>query len=206
MDVNNFLTLCNGEVFYHDKPDMDLITFEIIAHSLSKTCRWRGHTSEFYSVAEHSCLVAWEMEKAGFEPPHIMWALLHDAAEAYICDLPSPIKRYLISKGNLELSEMEKRLLRLVATKFELPERVEGVNIVPGYVCEFDWKLLGSELDAMFPEGTREKLPWTLESFESPPSFYLWNHKEAKTVFLNTLRKVHNQLKHWEETYAPGPL
>ena len=63
------------------------ILFEDIAHALSNKCRFTGHTSKFFSVAEHSILVA--EYAVGFSP---IWGLFHDAAEAYLPDIASNIK------------------------------------------------------------------------------------------------------------------
>lgn len=59
-----------------------------IAHSLSQMCRWGGHTRTFFSVAQHSLIVAEAVE----DPRLKLQALLHDATEAYLIDLPTPLK------------------------------------------------------------------------------------------------------------------
>lgn len=71
-------------------PDPQDIHLEDIARALANTSRWAGHTPHYYSVAEHSIRVAMLVE-----PHHKLQALLHDAAEAYLGDIPTPIKRLL---------------------------------------------------------------------------------------------------------------
>lgn len=64
------------------------IYIEDIAHALSNQCRWTGHCSKFYSVAEHSIHVA-----SCVSDELKLTALLHDASEAYLADLARPIKK-----------------------------------------------------------------------------------------------------------------
>jgi 5'-deoxynucleotidase YfbR-like HD superfamily hydrolase len=74
-------------LFYDDlKPEM--IKIIDIAHSLSHICRFTGHTKKFYSVAQHSVLVS----NAQTTIAEKRAGLLHDATEAYVNDLPSPLK------------------------------------------------------------------------------------------------------------------
>jgi uncharacterized protein len=61
-----------------------------IAHHLSHLCRFTGAVRWFYSVAEHCVLVA--RLTASFGRMAQLQALLHDASEAYLNDLISPLK------------------------------------------------------------------------------------------------------------------
>jgi uncharacterized protein len=75
--------------------DLDAPTFDIndIAHALPLLARFNGHTRRFYSVAAHSCLVAYLMaDYVGGDP---LEGLLHDGLEAYLSDVPSPFKHLL---------------------------------------------------------------------------------------------------------------
>lgn len=87
-----------------------------IAHSLSNLCRFAGHTREFYSVAQHSVRVALalpeELQLAG---------LLHDASEAYVVDLPRPVKCLLPDYRKIEDSVWEVIALRFGISRFEHP-------------------------------------------------------------------------------------
>jgi len=103
-------------------PNPELINIEDIADALSKLCRFGGHTTSFYSVAQHCCLVALQL------PLDLaMWGLLHDASEAYLVDIPSPIKKLLPT-----YIEFEEGLHQAVAKKFDLswpmPEAVKWAD------------------------------------------------------------------------------
>ncbi len=101
------------------EPTPEMICIEDIAHALSYMPRFGGHLPVFYSVAQHSLRCAHKAmyavknvveggdKSAGFE------ALLHDASEAYIMDIPSPIKKRLP-----EYKKIEENLMRVIAEKF----------------------------------------------------------------------------------------
>lgn len=77
----------SGRKFDLFKPTADMVDPTDIAHSLSMQCRFNGHTSSFYSVAQHCYLVA-DLVPA----EHQLTALLHDATEAYVGDMVRPLK------------------------------------------------------------------------------------------------------------------
>lgn len=103
--------------------DPDSITIEDIAHALSNLCRYTGHSEVFYSVAEHSLLASYLV------PRHLaLEALLHDAAEAYLGDVATPLKRLL-----KEYSVIEEALETVIANKFKLaypwPEEIKKADL-----------------------------------------------------------------------------
>lgn len=87
-----FNTFSGRSVSLYD-PTPEMICIEDIAHALSHVCRFGGHTREFYSVAQHSCLVSY-LAPAEWR----LAALMHDATEAYLGDVIRPLKNILNGK------------------------------------------------------------------------------------------------------------
>lgn len=119
---NEYIRTFSGRKFWALDPRPEDIELIDIAHALSNNCRWGGHCGPFYSVAEHSVLTA------ALLPRHLQLAgLLHDASEAYLIDLPRPIK-YQIP----QYREIEHKLMLCIAEKygFEYPltETVKGAD------------------------------------------------------------------------------
>jgi 5'-deoxynucleotidase YfbR-like HD superfamily hydrolase len=88
------------------------ICIEDIAHSLAYQGRFAGHANEFYSVAQHSVLVA-----RAVPHPYALWGLMHDASEAYLCDIPTPLKDYLSPKYKC----LERKWMEAICVRFGLP-------------------------------------------------------------------------------------
>ena len=80
--------LRSGVYFDFLDPQLATIFVNDIAWGLANTCRFGGHSLEFYSVAQHSVLCA-----SLVEPEHQFAALMHDAAEAYTGDMIAPLKQ-----------------------------------------------------------------------------------------------------------------
>lgn len=73
-------------------PQPGSIVLEDIAHSLAQISRFGGHASRRYSVAEHAVRVSWKLMDMGCNDVLQMAGLHHDDAEAYLGDIPSPLK------------------------------------------------------------------------------------------------------------------
>ena len=108
---DNAIQMYSGGFFDYENPQVDYINEIDIAYSLGMQCRFAGHCDEFYSVAQHSVLVS-EM----IEPEFALHGLLHDAAEAYVNDIPSPLKRLMP-----EYKAMEDKVWKVISEKFNLP-------------------------------------------------------------------------------------
>jgi uncharacterized protein len=91
-------------------PKVEDIVPEDIAHALAHICRFNGQIREHYSVAQHS------MEVAKHVAPRLrLEAILHDAAEAYIGDMISPLKNLVPG-----FRDIEYRFEKIIAEKFNI--------------------------------------------------------------------------------------
>lgn len=132
--MSNWLGTNGGRQIDLLNPDPDQIHIEDIAIGLANVCRFGGQLHTWYSVAEHCIHVA------DLLPPEEQLAgLLHDAAEAYICDIPTPLKREL----GFVYTDIENRVAAAIGTKFG----VELVTLSPA-VMQADRMMVVSERDA----------------------------------------------------------
>lgn len=157
------------------EPTLEMIDINDIAHALSHQCRFGGHLDTHYSVAQHSFHCA---ELVSEE--HKLSALLHDASEAYLVDIPSPIKKEL---PNYKV--LEDNLMKVIAEKFgfQFPLSKE--------VHEADVKMLHFEWDAFMlgEKPKKETVPLSQYIACEPERMYCEGYKHyksslAKKIFL----------------------
>lgn len=132
-------------------PDPNDILITDIAHALANQCRFTGHTKTFYSIAEHSILCA------SVAPKDLrLTTLLHDASEAYLCDIARPVKHS--SPFKEFYCEAERRLEQAIAQRYGLiwpwPEEVKVI----------DDAMLGKEIKMLMPIDLANRWP-------DPPAF-----------------------------------
>lgn len=85
----------SGQYVDTSKPDPLTINLVDIAHALSQTCRYGGHCQAFQSVAEHAVFVSIRLERQGHGRGKQLAGLHHDDSEAYLGDIPRPLKPLL---------------------------------------------------------------------------------------------------------------
>ena len=173
MAPHSSITTFSGIRFWPLLPNPADILIADIAHALAHQCRFGGHASKFYSVAEHSVHVS-----RLCPAQDALWDLLHDASEAYLVDLPRPLKRL---PEFAPYREAERRLQRAVAERFGLaPEQPASVMAADDTML---WIEAHSLLGSMPVEAIRD----------TRPPFEITNPLlpvEAERLFLSRFREL----------------
>lgn len=127
------------------RPDPATICIEDIAHSLANTCRYGGHCQRFYSVAEHAVFVSVRLERAQVARGIVVAGLHHDDAEAYLGDIPRPLKP-LLGKSYERLTDRMDAAI------------IEALGLINRQSHFHDWRVKAADDWALFVEA-RHLLP-----------------------------------------------
>lgn len=155
----------SGRQFWPMDPRPEEIHIEDIAHALSLACRYAGHCERFYSVAEHSVLLARYVA-----PENALWALLHDATEAYLVDVPRPVKPFLVG-----YEQAEAALMDAICWRFGLPLGM------PSAVKNADRRILTDERQQNMAPAP---IPWSTDAEPLGVTLYCWTPRRAEAEFL----------------------
>jgi 5'-deoxynucleotidase YfbR-like HD superfamily hydrolase len=143
----SWILTSTGKHFDFADPQPDQVDIIDIANGLAKQCRFSGQCREFYSVAQHSVLVSQYV----VGPRELaLEGLLHDAAEAYCQDIPSPLKTLLP-----DYHCIEQRVQNIIYAKFGIEHHPQ--RSYP--VFQADLALLATERRDLMPE---ESTPWPI--------------------------------------------
>ncbi len=180
--MDGWIQTFTGRKFSPLAPRPEDVDIRDIAHALAMKCRFNGHCSPFYSVAEHSVRVSWLLEQQGKR--EALWGLMHDAAEAYLPDLGGPIKKHFHLHDGAHTESFdtaEDRLLATIATalKFE-PIHYESVR-------EADRTLLVTEArDLLGPPPE----PWNMPQIPLEERIEPWPSSQAESAFLKCFAEL----------------
>ena len=166
----SWINTYTGRQFWPLAPRVQDVDIEDIAHALSLQCRFTGHVREFYSVAQHCCLVAERVPKEDR-----LWALLHDAPEAYLIDLARPVKH---APEMQCYRDAEDRLMAVIAERFGL------TGECPSSVKDADKRILMTEVRSMMTMHPQ----WLIDAPWKPYDGYTidpWTPAIAKARYLN---------------------
>jgi hypothetical protein len=170
MRNGDWIQTFTGRAFWPLDPRPEDIEIADIAHALSFQCRFGGHSTRFYSVAEH-CFSLASFFTAKGEREMARWALLHDAAEAYLVDVPRPIKGAIPQYRDIEAAVMG-----AICSRFGLPLEE------PAAVREADRRILTDEARALMgPPPMR----WATESEPLGVTIYAVAPWEAEQIFMH---------------------
>ena len=176
MDV---ITTYTGEDFAPRCPDPQKLHLRDIAHALSLLTRANGHFAQFYSVGQHSLNCAREAAARGHSPLVQLAALLHDASEAYLCDIPRPLKRSME-----DYRRDEARLQRCVEEKYlPAPLSDDGRKAVRA----IDDDMMIWEFHALMPR--KDVFPQH-PPMASSPDFSLRPFSEVEEAYLEAFRAL----------------
>lgn len=163
-----------GRTFFPLQPRLEDIVIADIAHALALQCRFAGHVRLPYSVAQHSVLVS-----LAVPPADALWGLLHDASEAYLVDVPRPLKRLPLFAPYRVVEAM---LQRTIYSRFGL------AGEEPASVRDADDLLLVSEACDLLPTGPGPSWPDAVRSGQAPRTpkpIVPWTPAKAERAFLD---------------------
>lgn len=123
-----YITTITGKHFDFMNPDPSMVDIADIAYALAYTNRWGGHAAPAISVGQHSILVSDRLLKLKAPPMIQMQGLLHDAAEAYLGDIPTPIKAKLPEYRAMEIL-VEAAIFDAFQVNYPLDKQVHLVDV-----------------------------------------------------------------------------
>lgn len=167
-----WLLTVTGRKFNPADPQPDTIDLADIAHGLSLECRFAGQCSAFYSVAQHSVMASHIVP-----PEHALEALLHDATEAYLKDIPRPVKAILP-----DYRALEAKLDSVIRTRLGLPVQKSAE------VAHADLVMLATERRDLMPDDD----PWPILHGIEPLAerLYAWTPWQAEALFIQRAMEI----------------
>lgn len=176
----------SGIRFHFLSPDPAEISIIDIAQSLSKNCRFVGQCRRFYSVAEHSFNVSRMLHQFPVEVQ--LAGLLHDASEAYITDVASPVKEHITG-----YQAMEDNIMKVIARKFNFEYPLHpAVKIADRAMLSNEaWHLLPSQGKDWTMWGWPEKRPQVTKEYRP----VCMGPEQAAAVFIEAYDRLMRKLE-----------
>lgn len=179
-----WLTTASGASFDLAEQNERQVDINDIAVALAKQCRFNGASLQFYSVAQHSCVVADALKRHG--PLVQLLGLMHDAHEAYTGDIARPVKRLIASVGAYNaLQDLEDTIQRTIHRAFRLPEKPS--KQFRDLVALADDAALATELRDVMAEPDRK---WGLKAKPLPTPIIPWPWPKAEEKFLQKFNEL----------------
>lgn len=166
-----------GLIFYPLDPKIEEIELEDIAHGLSHKARFTGHTRKFYSTAEHSVRVSLHLWMEGASIMEQYVGLHHDDTDAYLPDVPTPLKVLPEFKW---FRELEKHLQSMCFEKFGCV--VDDYSIIKNSDIVL---LLTEKRDLMPKKNGNWQHNYTQKPIPEPYHIQPWEPAYAKQMFIH---------------------
>jgi hypothetical protein len=169
----NWMQTYSGRQFWPLDPRPEEVFINDIAHGLANACRYAGHCLQFYSVAEHSVLLSYIVPQS-----MALTGLLHDATEAYVVDVPRPIKPFLPGYKDIEAG-----VWRAIAARFGCPEELpDEIKVADNAM------LLAEQAKIMAPPPA----PWNVPGVAAETPIHCWQPDVAERMFLYRFMELTN--------------
>lgn len=183
--VGDWIQTFSGVQFFPLDPRPEEINIIDIAHALAHQCRYGGHSKVFYSVAEH-CVHLHDYA-LGHNMGNIAFStLMHDAAEAYLVDVPRPIKNHLSDYKRIEIG-----LEEAIFNKFGLPFPNPPETMV------LDSRILTDERLQLMAD---PPIAWSNEREPLGITLNYWTPRRAEKEFLKRFKM------HWNVPVMISPV
>lgn len=191
--IDPVILTASGQYVNVLEPSVDNIDIHDIAHALANVMRFNGHTVAPYSVAEHSIRTSILLKGWGYTPQSQLAGLLHDATEAYIGDIATPLKQLLP-----EFSRIERLFEAVIEEKF-------GVTIRNRPEVHYaDLQMLASERKFLMP--ATPNYTWEIIDGINPDNYMLvvgggssfqprWGGRTHKELYDQFLRRFHGLIE-----------
>jgi hypothetical protein len=169
--VGDWMRTRSGGRFYpQDVRPGDIKPLDI-ASGLARECRYGGQISGWFTVAEHSILVA------GLLPPHLRFAgLMHDAPEGLIRDMTRPNKRALP-----DYQKLEDEVWAAIAATYGLDLELDPL------IKQADNDVLLAERSVFYPN---DYTKWDIRGTAADVEIRQLNPWEAESAFLNLFHEL----------------
>lgn len=175
-EVDLYIETVLGNKFFIEHPVFDI---KEVIHALGMQCRYTGHSKRFYSVAEHSVMVANLCALYNLGDP--FEGLMHDGAEAYLSDIAAPWKALLPDYKKLE-AKIEGPMREWLGLPRVLSDGVKRADWLALFV-EARSLIPSRASDWIAPDGIKEQA----DSITHPVR--CWSPAIAQAEFRNAFRK-----------------
>jgi len=178
---DQWISLLSGATFNYNKPEESDVTLQDLAYALSNVCRFSGHLPRFYSVAQHLVNTSYIVS-----PENAYSALMHDTAEAFTNDLPTPLKWAFPIFKELEV-KIESAMAKRFGFEYPYPPEVKEADTIMLMLEKYHVKQCDQHWP-MYDKYTREYVAPYLDKVDLTS----WRPSIARNKFLARFEELTN--------------